>query len=152
VDIRQHHNTGAGGGVSQLVIALTSPTGTVTFGNFNNTKTQLYLGLGTGFAAGQIEVDTLQVEYTPPGTALTINLTGTVNAQGGSTAASASFIQPLTKENYQVNGCPIESTSCIHITTLSLPTINPLKDLEVSTPEQADDILIILPDVGDRDY
>jgi filamentous hemagglutinin family protein len=144
--------TGAGGGVSQLVIALTSPTGTVTFGNFNNTKTQLYLGLGTGFAAGQIEVDTLQVEYTPPGTALTINLTGTVNAQGGSTAASASFIQPLTKENYQVNGCPIESTSCIHITTLSLPTINPLKDLEVSTPEQADDILIILPDVGDRDY
>ena len=144
--------TGAGGGRSQLVIALTSPNGTVTFADFDNQKTQLYLDLGTGFASGQIEVDALQVEYTQPGTTATINLIGTVNGQSGTNAAFSSFIRPIQKQNYQVNGCPIQSTSCIRITTLSLPTINPLKDLEVETPRPADDILVILPDVGERDY
>ncbi len=144
--------TGAGGGPSQLVVMLTTPNGAVNFGNFNNQKTELYLDLGTGFASGQIEVATLQVEYAPPGTFALINLLGTVNGQSGSTAASASFIQPLRNNKYQVNGCPIESTSCIRITTLTLPVINPLKDLEVETPLPSDEILIILPDVGDRDY
>jgi filamentous hemagglutinin family protein len=143
---------GAGGGLSQLVVRLTNPGGTVDFANFQNPLTQLYLDLGTGFAAGQIAVDALQVQYVVPGTTQTIDLSGTVNGQSGSTAASASFILPLQKENYQVNGCPIESANCVQITTLTLPVINPLKDLEISTPDQADDILIILPDVGDRDY
>jgi hypothetical protein len=143
---------GPGGGLTQLVVVLTNPGGTVNFANFDNPNTQLYLNLGTGFAEGQIMVDTLQVLYAPPGTTATIDLTGTVNGQSGKTAASASFIQPLRKENYQVNGCPISSVNCVQITTITLPVINPLKDLEVETPQQADDILIILPDVGDRDY
>jgi filamentous hemagglutinin family protein len=144
--------TGAGGGASELVIVLTNPHGLVSFGNFNNPSTELYLNLSTGLAAGQIAVKALQVKYAPPGTSQTINLLGTVNGQSGSTAASASFIQPKEKNNYQINGCPIGSANCIQITTIVLPVVNPLKDLEVSTPDQPDDILIILPDVGDRDY
>jgi hypothetical protein len=87
-----------------------------------------------------------------PGTTQTIDLIGTVNGQSGINAAASSFILPLEKQNYQVNGCPIGSANCFQFTTLTLPVINPLKDLEISTPDQADDILIILPDVGDRDY
>ncbi len=144
--------TGAGGGLSELVIVLSDPHGLVSFGNFNNQSTELYLNLSTGLAAGQIAVKALQVQYAAPGTSQTINLIGTVDGQSGSTAASASFIQPKEKNNYQVNGCPIGSANCIQITTIVLPVVNPLKDLEVSTPDQPDDILIILPDVGDRDY
>jgi filamentous hemagglutinin family protein len=160
---------GAGGGAAQLVISLTSPTGSVTFDNFNSPATQLYLNLGTGFAAGQIAVAALQVQYAQPGTSATIDLTGTVDGKTGDAAAEASFIQPQVRVNYQLNGCSIGSANCGVIIptlpqTLPLPVvtaflnisplffIDPLKDLEVETPQQADDILIILPDVGERDY
>jgi hypothetical protein len=144
--------SGAGGGLSELVVKLTNPQGLVTFGNFNNQSTELYLDLGLARAAGQIAVNALQVQYARPGTTQLINLQGTVDGFSGSTAASASFIQPLENSNYQINGCTIGSVNCFQFSTLSIPTINPLKDLEVSTPDQTDEILIILPDVGERDY
>jgi filamentous hemagglutinin family protein len=159
--------TGAGGG--QLVASLTNPNGAVTFNNFNSPGTALYLNLGTGFASGQIAVHSLQVQYAPPGTSGTINLLGTVNGLGGFSTAGTSFIQPALNPRYQINGCEIGTTNCFALflqaflqanqvpTTVALvfgllPTINPLKDLDVETPVEAEDILIILPDVGERDY
>jgi filamentous hemagglutinin family protein len=145
---------GAGGGASELVVVLTTPNGAVNLGNINNRQMDLYLNLGTGIAAGQIAVGALQVEYTQPGTTQTIDLLGTVNGNTGFNAATASFIQPQQKANYQVNGCPIESANCFQIPTLVVSPfeINPFKDLDVQTPAEAEDILIILPDVGERDY
>ena len=99
-----------------------------------------------------IEVKALQLRYTGTGTALTLNLLGAVDGRSGSDAAAASFIQPRQKNNYQVNGCPIQSVNCIRVTTLTVPIINPLKDLEVLQPQQPDDFIITLPDVGEKDY
>jgi hypothetical protein len=156
--------TGAGGGVSQLVIDLTSNNGQASLGNFNSTSTNLYLNLGLGTATGQIAVRALQVQYTQPGTSQLIDLTGTVDGYSGYIAAAASFIYPKVNNNYQLNGCPIGATSCLFalgqgevpvffgIPSFLFPFINPLKDLDVDTPEEGDDILIILPDVGERDY
>jgi filamentous hemagglutinin family protein len=149
--------TGAGGGSSQLVIDLTNPNGLANLGNFDNKSTDLYLDLGLGTASGQIAVRALQVLYTPPGTSTQINLLGTVGGYSGYTAAAASFIYPHINNNYRLNGCPISATNCLQIPQLQLPSllfpfINPLKDLEVDSPEESDDILIILPDVGERDY
>jgi len=144
-----------GNGPADLVVNLVN-NGTVQFGNggaaFDNPTTQLYLNLGLGFASGQITTRSLQVQFTGQGVNQVINLTGTVNGLTGSTAASGSFIVPRTNNNYQLNGCPIQSQNCIRITTLSIPIINPFKDLQVMTPQQAEDLDVILPDVAEKDY
>jgi filamentous hemagglutinin family protein len=156
--------TGAGGGQSQLVLDLTGTNGLVNLGNFNSTSTNLYLDLGVGRAAGQIAVRALQVQYTQPGTSQLIDLTGTVDGYSGYIAAAVSFIYPKENNNYRLNGCPIGATNCLFalgqgqvpvffgIPSFLFPYINPLKDLDVDSPDEEDDILIILPDVGERDY
>jgi hypothetical protein len=145
--------SGAGGGRADLVISL-GTTGTVTFGgSFNAPTAQLYLLLGSGFAQGQINVRSLQVEYsqTEP-TLKTVDLLGSVSGESGSSAASASYIQPKRLNNYQLNNCPIQSVNCIRIVTLSPPVTNPLRDLQVAPVAQPDDFSITLPDVGEKDY
>jgi filamentous hemagglutinin family protein len=156
------HVTSAGGGVSQLVIDLTSSSGLANLGDFNSTSTNLYLNLGLGRAAGQIAVRALQVQYTQPGSSQVTDLLGTVDGYSGYTAAAVSFIYPKENNNYKLNGCPIGATNCLFaqgqvpvffgIPSFLFPYINPLKDLDVDSPDEADDILIILPDVGERDY
>jgi filamentous hemagglutinin family protein len=153
---------GAGGGAAELVLDLTSAQGLANLGNFNSPSTDLYLNLGLGRAAGQIAVQALQVQYTDPGTSQLIDLTGTVRGLGGFAAAAAGFIYPRVNVNYQLNGCPIGAAGCglsqfevpvfFGIPEFLFPFINPLKDLEVESPGEAEDILIILPDVGERDY
>ena len=58
----------------------------------------------------------------------------------------------MPKNNYQLNGCPIQSTNCIRISTLSIPVINPFKDLQLLTTQETADIEVALPDVAERDY
>jgi filamentous hemagglutinin family protein len=156
--------TGAGGGQSELVLDLTGANGLANLGNFNSTGTNLYLNLGQGRAAGQIAVRALQVQYTSPGSSQLTDLLGTVDGYSGYIAAAASFIYPKVNNNYRLNGCPIGATNCLFalgqgqvpvffgIPSFLFPFINPLKDLDVDSPDEEDDILIILPDVGERDY
>jgi hypothetical protein len=140
-----------GGGSAALVIKLTN-NGNVTFADFIAPTTQLYLNLVSGTATGQIAVKALQVDYAGQGTQSLVGLHGSVNGASGSSAASASFIQPQPKNNYQVNGCPIQSVNCIRIADLTPPIINPLQDLLVSAPPEPDDFFVTLPDVGEKDY
>ncbi|MBS0558721.1 MAG: filamentous hemagglutinin N-terminal domain-containing protein [Proteobacteria bacterium] len=144
-----------GGGAPAALTVNLSGGGSVAFGaggSFNNPALQLFLNLNTGTAAGEINVDTLQVAYLAGGSRDNTLLTGTVGGLSGSSAATASFIQPFPKNNYQVNGCPIQSSNCIRISTLSIPVVNPFKDLQLLASQDVSDIDVVLPDVAERDY
>ncbi|HUN40417.1 MAG TPA: filamentous hemagglutinin N-terminal domain-containing protein [Acetobacteraceae bacterium] len=108
--------------------------------------------VGAGQANGSFNVQRLDFLYTqPPGLASFTN--ATVGGDTGFAAAGTSFIQPLPNANYRVNGCPIHSVNCTILTTLSLPTANPLNDIIIGSPSnsqnQGD---LVLPVVSDERY
>jgi hypothetical protein len=112
----------------------------------------LFLVMQTGSASGTINVASLHLMYQSNGTTDQVDLMGTVDGQTGTNAATASFIDPLERLNYILNGCPIESSSCIRITTLQVPVTNPLRDIQFGPTPPPEDVNIMLPDVGERDY
>ena len=114
--------------------------------------TDMFLVLKTGAGSGTINVASLHVSYKEPGTNGQVVLEGTVNGVSGSNAAGLAFISPGRKNNYTLNGCPIESLNCVRITTLNVPVDNPLKDIEFGPTPPPADINIMLPDVGELDY
>ena len=128
-----------------------SGSGNVGLGTFLQPKVALFLDLGTGTATGRIDVAGLQIRYTTP-TKVTVDLSGTVGGISGPYAASASHIQSLPKNNYQINGCPISSVNCVRFTGLTVPVTNPLHDVDFGDLLPIPDIDIILPDVAERDY
>ena len=77
-------------------ISLTTGNGRITFGNFNAPQANLILDLGNGTAPnGGINVRNLFITYTGTNSANgSVDLTGTVNGQGGTAAASAGQISP----------------------------------------------------------
>ena len=75
----------------------------------------LILNLGTGTAAGNVFVNTLNVTYDKPGST---NLTGTIAGIAGGAAATAGFIEPAINVNYLFNGCVIGAAVCLPVTIL----------------------------------
>jgi hypothetical protein len=114
--------------------------------------TDMFLVMQTGPASGTINVASLHVSYQGPGTDNQVVLEGTVNGVSGSNAAGVGFIDPDRKNNYTLNGCPIESLNCVRITTLNVPVDDPLKDIEFGPAAPPTDINVMLPDVGELDY
>ncbi|MGE0415931.1 MAG: filamentous hemagglutinin N-terminal domain-containing protein [Acetobacteraceae bacterium] len=112
----------------------------------------LFLSLRRGAAAGEIDVASLHVGYQAPGTASSVELSGVVAGLSGYNAASASFIQPLSRENYLLNGCPVQSFNCVQITTVQIPVTNPLQDVQAFTGRSGSSTLFSLPDVAERDF
>lgn len=131
-------------------------SGNVGFGGgspvfFRQPAVKLFLDLGTGTASGQIDVAGLQVRYTTASTA-TINLTAQIGALTGSLAAGAATITPKPVNNYQINGCPISSVNCIKFTGLTVPVVNPLRDVQFGRMQEQSDTDVTLPDVAEQDY
>jgi len=108
--------------------------------------------VGAGQSNGTFNVQRLDFLYTqPPGAASFVN--STVGGTTGNAAAGAAFIQPLPNANFRIDGCPIHSVNCAILTTLALPTANPVSDIVVGTPansgNQED---LVLPVVSDERY
>lgn len=112
----------------------------------------VFLSLGTGSAGGLLDVGSFHLRYPGNGTSETVEFAGTVNDLTGSTAASAAFILPSLKPNYQLNGCAIQSVACFQISDLRVPVSNPLKDVETGRGGGGGGVQFILPDVAERDY
>jgi len=112
----------------------------------------LFLSLGTGSATGVLHVGSFHLRYPGQGTSETVDFAGTVNDLSGFTAASAAFILPTLKPNYQLNGCAIQSVACFQISDLRVPVSNPLKDVQTGGSVGGAGVQFILPDVAERDY
>ena len=81
------------------------------------------------------------------------DLTGSVTGLTGAAAAGVAGIQPSPNSNFRFNSCPIPSVNCVLLSTLAVPTANPLNDINIGTlfnPNEEDDLL--LPIVSDQDY
>jgi filamentous hemagglutinin family protein len=162
---------GVPGAARQTVqLTLTGPGGTIAFDPGSNAglfgpTTQLLLDLNSsGRATGNINVAGLNVYYfgSAPGAGGGSILTGSVDGFTGVEAAAAGFVHSLPNVDYQLNGCPIESLSCV-LTLPPLPEIlaltgtvpwggaMPELDVAVVTQRQDDDDLILL-NVAEQDY
>ena len=137
-------------GQAQLVVTMVNNDAARL--NINATNVDLFLALQTGAASGNVFVSSLHVGYPQPGTSGEVALEGTVNGLTGQDTAPASFIQPLLKSNYMINGCAIQSISCVLITTSRVPVDNPLKNVQTGQNRSLSDVHVILPDVAERDY
>jgi filamentous hemagglutinin family protein len=73
------------------------------------TGTWLILDLNSGFAAGNVFVNALDVTFTTPGGA---NLAGTLAGNVGGSAAAAGNIRPAVNSAYLFNGCIIGAAVC----------------------------------------
>ena len=114
-------------------------------------NTWLILAVDNGRISGQINVKDLDI--VGAGQAGSADLTGTVNTISGFAAAGAAGIQPNPNANFRLNGCPIASVNCVLSPALSVPTANPLNDINIGTlfnPNEDEDLL--LPIVSDQDY
>ena len=137
-------------GRAQLVVTMVNNDPAVL--NINATNVDLFMTLQTGPASGTVFVSSLHLSYPQPGTGGEVALEGTVNGLTGQDTAPASFIQPLLKSNYTINGCAIQSISCVQITSLRVPVDNPLKNVQTGQNRSLSDVYVILPDVAERDY
>jgi hypothetical protein len=71
----------------------------------------------------------------------------------GAAAAGVSGIQPSPNSNFRINSCPIASVNCVLLSTLAVPTANPLNDINIGTlSNQNDEYDLLLPIVSDQDY
>ena len=141
----------SGRGVTNWTFALLG-NGTVALGSFQEPNVKLFLDLSSGIATGLVNIAGLQVMYAPPPVKVTINLLGVVAGESGVNAASVSKIAPMKQNNYQVNGCPISSFNCVRFSTLTIPTINGLQDLDLGQLPFDFDDETLLPDVAEKDY
>ena len=137
-------------GRAQLVVTMVNNDPAVL--NINATNVDLFMTLQTGPVSGTVFVSSLHLSYPQPGTGGEVALEGTVNGLTGQDTAPASFIQPLLKSNYTINGCAIQSISCVQITSLRVPVDNPLKNVQTGQNRSLSDVYVILPDVAERDY
>ena len=137
-------------GQAQLVVTMVNNDPAIV--NINATNVDLFMALQTGAASGNVFVSSLHVGYVQPGTGGEVALAGAVNGLTGQDTAPASFIQPLLKSNYTINGCAIQSISCVQITSLRVPVDNPLKNVQTGQSRSLSDVYVILPDVAERDY
>lgn len=137
-------------GQAQLVVTMVNNDPAVL--NINATNVDLFMTLQTGPASGTVFVSSLHLGYPQPGTSGEVALEGTVNGLTGQDTAPGSFIQPLLKSNYTINGCAIQAISCVLITTSRLPVDNPLKNVQTGQNRSLSDVFVILPDVAERDY
>jgi hypothetical protein len=114
-------------------------------------NTWLILDIQAGKASGQINVKNLDVIQT--GQAGAAGLTGSVTGLTGAAAAGVSGIQPSPNSNFRINSCPIASVNCVLLSTLAVPTANPLNDINIGTlSNQNDEYDLLLPIVSDQDY
>ena len=67
----------------------------------------LALNLGSGSAAGNIDVAALSILYTSPAPGSITSLNGTIGGASGQAAAQDATIQPASNANYLFNGCEI---------------------------------------------
>jgi hypothetical protein len=164
---------GVPGAARQTVqLSLTGRGGTIAFdpasgaGWFGPT-TQLLLDLNSaGRATGNINVAGLNVYYSgsAPGAGGGSILTGSVNGFNGTEAAASGFVHSLPSIDYQLNGCPIESLSCVlllppmpQLVALTSTTLVPwggaLPELDITiVHRRQDDDDLILPNVAEQDY
>jgi hypothetical protein len=144
---------GFGGGPSVLRISA-GGNANITFdplAGLQGKNTWLILDIGTGKASGQINVKNLDVNQT--GQAGAAGLTGSVTGLTGAAAAGVSGIQPSPNSNFRINSCPIASVNCVLLSTLAVPTANPLNDINIGTlSNQNDEYDLLLPIVSDQDY
>ena len=150
-----------GGGPSTMVVDVSnSATGNIAFDNGSGLQapnTWLILRLNGGTASGTVNVANLDLIY---GTASgSSTLTGTIGGISGSAAAGTANIYQGSNDfanpnaNFRFNACPIHSVNCVLLPTLSLPTANPLNDIDFSsnlTPEEEQELL--LPIISYRDH
>jgi hypothetical protein len=144
---------GFGGGPSVLRISA-GGNANITFdplAGLQGKNTWLILDIGTGKASGQINVKNLDVNQTSQAGAA--GLTGSVTGLTGAAAAGVSGIQPSPNSNFRINSCPIASVNCVLLSTLAVPTANPLNDINIGTlSNQNDEYDLLLPIVSDQDY
>ncbi|HBK07785.1 MAG TPA: hypothetical protein DDZ81_18355, partial [Acetobacteraceae bacterium] len=123
--------------------------GSITLNNLSGPQTSLILYTRTGgSASGTINVNALRVVGSDGQSALF----GTVANAGGSVAAYNSTIRSSPSANYRVNGCPITSVNCVLLPIGILPSIDPLRDFNLSVGEGSGDEDLALPDVSNTDY
>jgi hypothetical protein len=148
-----------GSGPYQTVQITITGTGVAHFDSLVAPSSELILNLLYGGSAnGKIDVAGLDVInpsytlgqfYTPP---VPTRLFGTVGRFSGTEAASVSFSERFTNINYQLNGCAIESLSCVLLSPVSLPVFDPAQDYFVGSVRRNRDDDDALPNVGEEDY
>lgn len=144
---------GIGGGPNVLRIDATG-NANITFdpvAGLQGKSTWLIVDVANGTISGQVTVKNLDVILS--GQTGSANLTGTVTGLTGPTTAGASHIQPSPNSNFRINGCPIQSVTCVLLPSESVPVANPLNDIDIGTlsnPNEDQDLL--LPIVSDQDY
>jgi hypothetical protein len=142
------------GGVPSILRITASGDANITFdplAGLQGRNTWLILDIQAGKAIGQINVKNLDVIQT--GQAGAAGLTGSVTGLAGSAAAGVSGIQPSPNSNFRINSCPIASVNCVLLSTLAVPTANPLNDINIGTLSNPNDEYdLLLPIVSDQDY
>ena len=144
-------------GIAESVLLLDlTPNSTASMLHFTDglqaPATWAIFDVGNGQANGTFNVERLDFIYTqPPGTAAFVN--SMVGGDTGNAAAGAAFIQPQPNANFRIDSCPIHSVNCAILTTLSLPTANPLNDIILGTPANSQNQEdLVLPVVSDERY
>ncbi len=141
------------GGQALLQVTITG-NGAASLGTLLAPATQLVLSLEhAGTASGFIDVAGLNVFYAP-GTTPTrpVQLAGMVDGQGGFGAAASGFTHTQPNANYQINGCPIQSTNCVLLSPLIVPVTNPVNDFAEDTQRKRQRDDAALPNVAEEDY
>ncbi len=145
------HVSALAGQQATMQVTITG-TGTASFANLLAPTTQLLLDLRAGGnATGKIDVAGLNI-FTDGLTPKTpTKLTGQVGIFYGTAAAGAGFAH-VQNINYQLNGCAVESLSCVLLSPIAVPIVDPVTDFYVDTSQRRHDEDDALPNVADVDY
>jgi hypothetical protein len=131
----------------------TPPDGTMSFAGFpegiDAPSVDLILSAGPqGVISGNLDLQHLEIL-----SALSTDLTGTIDNVQGPTAAGNGSAFPFPQPSFRFNACPIASVNCTILPIATVPAGNPLENFDVSSRKRKKlNRDVELPGIAMRDF
>ena len=131
----------------------TTPNGTINFANYPDglyaPSVDLILSAGgQGTISGNVNLQHIEIT-----SALSTELTGTIDNVVGPTAAGNGSAAPFPQPNFRFNTCPIGSVNCTILPIETLPSGNPLENFDISSRKHKQLYRNVqLPGIATRDF